>query len=229
MTAGFAVGPLLSGMLAQWAPAPRVLPYLPHVAFMVAAMFVVARLVPETVTRRTQLSFGAGLPAGRSRRRFWRTVAVIAPWVFAAPAVAFAFLPAAVGATADRWGGGDRSGDRTDRPGRRADPAGGASTRRPPLALASRDGRAALLHSRTDPRRLRRADRFAVAARAVRGDPWLRLRAVPGLRADRGRTASAPDAVGSLTAVYYALAYLGLTSHTCSRWPRRWPAIEPCS
>ena len=71
-------------------PASRVLPYLPHVAFMVATLFASARLAPETITRRRQLSLGAGLPAGQPRRRFWRSVAVIAPWVFAAPAVAFA-------------------------------------------------------------------------------------------------------------------------------------------
>ena len=104
MTIGFAVGPLVSGLLAQWGPASRVLPYLPHVAFMVAALFASARLAPETITRRTRFSVGAGLPAGQSRRRFWRSVAVMAPWVFAAPAVAFAFLPAAVGA--DRLTGG---------------------------------------------------------------------------------------------------------------------------
>src|SRR5262249_30736038 len=104
MTTGFAVGPLVSGLLAQWGPASRVLPYLPHVAFMVATLFASARLAPETITRRRRLSLGAGLPAGRSRRRFWRSVAVIAPWVFAAPTVAFAFLPAAIGA--DRLTGG---------------------------------------------------------------------------------------------------------------------------
>jgi Major Facilitator Superfamily len=98
MTTGFAVGPLVSGLLAQWGPASRVVPYLPHVAFMAAALCAAARLAPETITRRTQFSLGGGLPAGRLRRRFRRSVAAIAPWVFAAPAVAFAFLPAAVGA-----------------------------------------------------------------------------------------------------------------------------------
>jgi hypothetical protein len=69
-----------------------------------ATLGAAARLAPETITRRTRLSVGVGLPAGWARRRFWRSVAVLAPWVFAAPAVAFAFLPAALGA--DRLTGG---------------------------------------------------------------------------------------------------------------------------
>ena len=32
MTTGFAVGPLVAGVLAQWAPQPAVVPYLPHIA-----------------------------------------------------------------------------------------------------------------------------------------------------------------------------------------------------
>ena len=50
MTTGFAIGPLVAGVLAQWGPDSRVLPYLPHVAFMVAALFAVARFAPETIT-----------------------------------------------------------------------------------------------------------------------------------------------------------------------------------
>jgi Major Facilitator Superfamily len=212
MTAGFAVGPLLSGMLAQWAPAPRVLPYLPHVAFMVAALFMVTRLAPETITRRTR-PFGAGLPAGRSRRRFWRTVAVIAPWVFAAPAVAFAFLPAAVGA--DRLTGGVA--------------VTGAVTALTALAgvLIQPAARALDAHRSRWPAGmvglLVCTAGLILGAYAVQaGSLWLLapcaailgcaygLCLVSGL-IEVGRLAR-PDAVGSLTAVYYALAYLGLTS-----------------
>lgn len=213
MTTGFAVGPLLSGMLAQWGPATRVLPYLPHVAFMVAALFAVARLAPETITRRTRLSFGAGLPAGRSRRRFWRTVAVTAPWVFVAPAVAFAFLPAAVGA--DRLTGGVA--------------VTGALTALTALAGVLIQPAARAL----DALRWRWpvgmvgllvcAAGLVLGAYAVEaGSLWLLapcaavlgcaygLCLVSGL-IEVGRLAR-PDAVGSLTAVYYALAYLGLTT-----------------
>ncbi len=96
MTAGFAVGPLVAGLLAQWAPAAGVVPYLPHVALAVAVAALV-RLAPETVTvRRARVARPALPPAGRDR---FRTVVVpTAPWVFAAPAIAFALLPSAVGA-----------------------------------------------------------------------------------------------------------------------------------
>ena len=49
MTAGFALGPLTAGLLAQWAPAPRTVPYLPHIALM-ALVLLLLRNAPETVT-----------------------------------------------------------------------------------------------------------------------------------------------------------------------------------
>jgi MFS transporter len=99
MTAGFGLGPLVAGVLAQWAPARTVLPYLPHLLLALAALPVVWR-TPETRTP------GAG--AGRLRlpdvssRRFRTVVAPLAPWVFATAAVGFAYLP---GLVAARLGG----------------------------------------------------------------------------------------------------------------------------
>jgi len=95
MTAGFGLGPLVSGLLAQWAPSPRLVPYLPHIALMVVVLIMLRR-APETVggaRRRVRLA----VPGVRSRR-FRRVVAPMAPWVFAAPAIAFALLPSVVGA-----------------------------------------------------------------------------------------------------------------------------------
>ncbi|MGI8428239.1 MAG: MFS transporter [Solirubrobacteraceae bacterium] len=95
MTAGFALGPLVSGLLAQWAPLPRVAPYLPHIALMIVVL-VALRDAPETVggtRRRVRLA----VPGARSAR-FRRVVAPMAPWVFAAPAIAFALLPSVVNA-----------------------------------------------------------------------------------------------------------------------------------
>jgi len=213
MTTGFTIGPLVSGMLAQWGPASRVLPYLPHVAFMVAALFASARLAPETITRRTRLTVSAGLPAGRSRRRFWRSVAVMAPWVFAAPAVAFAFLPAALGA--DRLTGGVA--------------VTGAVTALTALAGVLIQPAARAL----DAVRWRWpfgtvgllvcTAGLVLGAYAVRdGSLWLLapcavvlgcaygLCLVSGL-IEVGRLAR-PEAVGSLTSVYYALAYIGFAT-----------------
>src|SRR4029077_4753248 len=38
MTFGFAAGPLMAGLLAQWAGDPRVVPYLPHLVLMLAVL-----------------------------------------------------------------------------------------------------------------------------------------------------------------------------------------------
>ncbi len=96
MTAGFALGPLVSGLLAQWAPDPRVVPYLPHLVLMLVVLGLLAR-VPETVARGAAGTVARALPSLR-RPRFARVVAPMAPWVFAAPAIAFALLPSVVGA-----------------------------------------------------------------------------------------------------------------------------------
>jgi MFS family permease len=96
MTVGFALGPLVSGLLAQWAPDPRVTSYLPHIALMVAVL-VGARSAPETVLGDRRGAVRLSIPAAR-HPRFRRVVGPMAPWVFAMPAVAFALLPSIVGA-----------------------------------------------------------------------------------------------------------------------------------
>jgi hypothetical protein len=95
MTAGFALGPLVAGTLAQWAPAATALPYLPHIALMIAVLLGL-RGVPETVRPHEEAGSAIGLSA-ESTRRFRRLVVPAAPWVFAAPAIAFALLPSIVG------------------------------------------------------------------------------------------------------------------------------------
>jgi hypothetical protein len=102
MTLGFATGPLVAGVLAQWVPHPTVIPYLPHIALMLVAL-VLVRYAPETLSPGERRSgdaldtFRVALPAVRSPR-FRRVVAPMAPWVFAAPAIAFGLLPSVVGA-----------------------------------------------------------------------------------------------------------------------------------
>jgi MFS transporter len=95
MTAGFALGPLVAGTLAQWAPAATALPYLPHVVLMIVVLLGL-RGAPETIQPHRAASRAIGLPA-ESARRFRRIVVPAAPWVFAAPAIAFALLPSIVG------------------------------------------------------------------------------------------------------------------------------------
>jgi Major Facilitator Superfamily len=96
MTAGFGLGPLVAGLLAEWGPASRVVPYLPHVALMVVVL-VFLRGVPETVAENEGGAVHLSLPGVRTSR-FRGVVGPMAPWVFAAPAIAFALLPSVVGA-----------------------------------------------------------------------------------------------------------------------------------
>jgi MFS family permease len=93
MTVGFGLGPLVAGVLAQWAPARTVLPYLPHLLLTLAALPLVRR-TPET---RTPVA-GEGrlrLP-DMSAPRFRTVVAPLAPWVFGVVAVGIAYLPGLV-------------------------------------------------------------------------------------------------------------------------------------
>lgn len=95
MTTGFALGPLVSGLLAQWVALPRVVPYLPHIA-LAAVVLALVPASPETLSTRAGGAVRRALPAVRSRR-FRLIVAPMAAWVFVAPAVAFALLPSVVG------------------------------------------------------------------------------------------------------------------------------------
>jgi len=98
MSAGFGLGPLVAGAVAQWAPAPTVLPYLPHLLLMVVVLQLL-RTAPADAR-----SAGSAGPAGPLTRleilghpRFRGFVVPLAPWAFAAPVIAFALLPAVTG------------------------------------------------------------------------------------------------------------------------------------
>lgn len=101
MTMGFALGPLAAGILGQWAPQPMMVAYLPHLVLMVGVLWSL-RHIPETVVPKPvaprALVRAAPRPGNFNRPRFLAVVAPMAPWVFAAPSVAFALLPSVVGA-----------------------------------------------------------------------------------------------------------------------------------
>ncbi|MGN6742389.1 MAG: MFS transporter [Amnibacterium sp.] len=105
LTAGFGLGPAVSGLLAQLAPAPTVLPYVVHVVLTIAAA------VPLAAARETRVPDGrvrgwllADLGVPRDvRGRFLGVVVPGAPWVFGCAGLAFAVTPALVAA---RIGGG---------------------------------------------------------------------------------------------------------------------------
>jgi hypothetical protein len=91
MTAGFAIGPVVAGALAQWAPDPTVVPYLPHVVLAVVGV-AIARAAPDTATGGPAVRRAAGL----REPRFQQVVAPLAPWVFGAAAIPLAYLPGLV-------------------------------------------------------------------------------------------------------------------------------------
>lgn len=89
---GFALAPAMSGVLAQYGPAPTTLPYLAHVAVLAVGL-VTLLLVPETVhERRPGRLMHLGLPP-EARRPFWAVLAPTAFGVFAFPAVAATLMP----------------------------------------------------------------------------------------------------------------------------------------
>lgn len=89
MSVGFGVGPLVAGVLAQWGPAPAVLPYLPHLILAAVAFPLVLRMPESRVVKRRS---GVRLPD----RRFLLVVVPLAPWVFTSASVALAYLPGLV-------------------------------------------------------------------------------------------------------------------------------------
>jgi hypothetical protein len=104
LTAGFGIGAGVSGVLAQWAPAPTVLPYVMQIALLAAAAVPLA-WAPETrgAAAHPSLSFRALVPhmapklGSTARARFWRVIVPSAPWAFGALAIAYVVTPALVG------------------------------------------------------------------------------------------------------------------------------------
>lgn len=97
LTAGFALGAAIAGVLAEWGPWPSVLPYVVHIVLAVA-VFLPLLSVPETRTviparvRSAPLRDDLKIPSA-GHRRFWLVILPVAPWVFGAAASAYAVLP----------------------------------------------------------------------------------------------------------------------------------------
>jgi MFS family permease len=100
LTVGTAVGPLLGGVLAQWAPDRLVLPYLAGIA-IVAAFGLAAAGIPETVKQRERGGFRIQRPRVPSeiREPFVRT-AVTAAAVWSVAALFLSVLPSYTAAVA---------------------------------------------------------------------------------------------------------------------------------
>ncbi|MCW2853709.1 MAG: transporter [Nocardioides sp.] len=94
LSAGFGSGPLVAGIVAQWLPAPTVLPYVPHLVLMVLVL-AVAWNAPEAMVVRSH-------DEARRRSQVWQAmrsrpfalgITLTAPWVFGAAVTAFATVP----------------------------------------------------------------------------------------------------------------------------------------
>ncbi|MFC6879733.1 MULTISPECIES: MFS transporter [Actinomadura] len=117
VSAGFGAGPLTSALIAQWAPAPLVSPYVPHLLIMLVAVPFALR-VPEPAAPAPPATTMDGSPpsspapmgpatdvrsrpapppvrlAGIRHPAFRRKVLPTAIWTFTAPVTAFTILPA---------------------------------------------------------------------------------------------------------------------------------------
>ena len=227
MTAGFALGPLVAGVLAQWAPASRTLPYLPHIAFT-AVMLPALLTVHETVSGRRR-HIRLSVPAVRSPR-FREVVAPMAPWVFAAPAIAFALLPSVVGAQ-HAAGGIAVTAAITSltalagvliQPLARRLEAHAASNRAGTVGLVAAGAGLALAAVTAHAQQIWLLVPCAIVLGCAYG-----LCLVAGL-VEVGRLAG-DDGLAGLTAAYYALTYLGFAAPIYSPSPRMWRATPCCS
>jgi hypothetical protein len=212
LTAGFAVGPLVAGGLAQWAPLPMVLPYLVHLALAAIALALLPR-APETRSAGSAERLRLVPPSVRTRR-FGVLVAPMAPWVFGSASLAFTTLPAHgvrlpaataivfTGVLAGVALGGGLAGQRL---GRRLE-AGrwrGGHARPQAIGLAVVAGGFAAAAFAT----LRPGVLSVVVAALVLGCGY-GICLVVGLREVERLAGS--DELGGLIAVFYSLTYLGL-------------------
>ena len=93
MSAGFSLGPLVAGFLAQYAPLPTTLPYLVHVG-LVGFGLRATRSLPETVTLGQPRSAHRGpLVSAGDRRTLLTVLLPMSVCVYAFPSVVIAAVP----------------------------------------------------------------------------------------------------------------------------------------
>ena len=96
MTLGFGLGPLAAGVLAQWAPLPTTLPYLPQLGLAGCAAVLIWRLPESRPPGQADGSTRLLRLRGLSEPRFLRIVLPLAPWVFGSAAIAMVYAPGLV-------------------------------------------------------------------------------------------------------------------------------------
>jgi hypothetical protein len=93
MTVGFAAGPFVAGLCAQWLPAPETTAYAPHLLLLLAATIGVRR-TPDPGRPAATRARPSGNPV--VAKPFPVVLLPFAPWVFGTAAIALAYLPALV-------------------------------------------------------------------------------------------------------------------------------------
>ncbi len=95
-TAGFGLGAGIAGLLAQWGPIPGQLPYIVHAVLSAIALAGILA-IPETrqsAHLNVHGSFWSDLRIPSVKHpRFLTVVAPMAPWVFGAAGVSYAIMP----------------------------------------------------------------------------------------------------------------------------------------
>jgi predicted MFS family arabinose efflux permease len=98
LSAGFGAGPLAAAIVAQWAPQPLIVPYVPHLLLAAVAL---ALLLPVPEPARVDAPGRRPLVVSALRIPRFRSIALLlAPWVFGFAGITAIVLPAAVGAEA---------------------------------------------------------------------------------------------------------------------------------
>ncbi len=103
MGIGFALGPLVAGALAQWAPLHTFVPYIPHLLLAGAALYLVMT-TPETLAKNPDASILGALRIREVRdRRFLMVVVPLAAWVFLPVAIILAYVPSVIHESVRSW------------------------------------------------------------------------------------------------------------------------------
>jgi MFS family permease len=106
LSAGFGLGPLISGISAEFLALPMVLPYLVHMAVMCMALFLV-RVVPETAaavreSRSSQVPNPPGAQLSRNALGLLVRQVAVAPWAFGLAAITLVIVPGLLRPYVDR-------------------------------------------------------------------------------------------------------------------------------
>ncbi len=98
MTTGFAVGPLVAGLIGQWTPDPQLWPYVPNLALCVVALLLLAGADGRGPRVPARTETVAAAARNDVNTHLLRVSTLFAPWVFATAAIALAYLPGLVAA-----------------------------------------------------------------------------------------------------------------------------------